>query len=515
MHYAAIVADQLNFEMKQLAWALLGTACESATARSVVIDAGFFDVLLMFIDVEREQSASVTRWGSDQRGTLRSLALRQVSKLALLAPEAYVEAEGPRIMLDFLSAGRGREHTEAVLRHLHSAAAGSRELCDALGAAGLVEGVLAVAQDGGQPEPLRQFALMTLTALCDGHEPHMRRYRKAGGVEAAIGLLRLCRQMDQTLPAPFVLAALHLVWTAIAPDRKATALFLVQDGLDELLSLIEGGNKHYRPTTLSLLVDLLANKRAHDFFFEWRSSANAQTALHLLTGIWTEEDGLRTLTHSGVVSNATRPLAGLNQRTDFVTREAVLYGTMTLRHRDELDSVARHYDGDALLSKVWAAIATLGFDVCGAAAAPEERPALEFMQQYVAFRQGEIWADLQREFAVTGLAPTEEDAIRIVSGIKQSEAIATNLQQKQAAIVAAQLGTRKAAEAGFYADLLTQAKLDEDAKYYKKDRSRLTMRERQAAKERHDQMLRDSIRPAALWPVAAAAERSQPELLAA
>ena len=40
------------------------------------------------------------------------------------------------------------------------------------------------------------------------------------------------------------------------------------------------------------------------------------------------------------------------------------------------------------------------------------------------------------------------------------------------------------------------------------------MRERQVAKERHDQMLRDSIRPAASWPVAAAAERSQPELAA-
>lgn len=59
-----------------------------------------------------------------------------------------------------------------------------------------------------------------------------------------------------------------------------------QDGLDEVLSLLQAGNKHYRPTALSLLADLVANARSHEFFHEWRSASDKQTATHLLINIW-------------------------------------------------------------------------------------------------------------------------------------------------------------------------------------------------------------------------------------
>ena len=35
------------------------------------------------------------------------------------------------------------------------------------------------------------------------------------------------------------MAVLDLIWTCIIPDRKNTARFLVEDGLDALLSLLE------------------------------------------------------------------------------------------------------------------------------------------------------------------------------------------------------------------------------------------------------------------------------------
>lgn len=122
-----------------------------------------------------------------------------------------------------------------------------------------------------------------------------------------------------------------------------------------------------------------------------------------------EEDNLRTLTQSAVVANTKRPLAGLNTRTHYVPMETVKYGVLTPQHRAEMDTIAELYDGNEILNKIYSAFKLLGFDKCGQEATFEEQAMLTLIEQYVKFRQGEIWQDIKREFDVTGLKPTEED----------------------------------------------------------------------------------------------------------
>eukprot|EP00983_Pelagomonas_calceolata_P046614 1140266-Pelagomonas_calceolata.AAC.4 len=55
-------------------------------------------------------------------------------------------------------------------------------------------------------------------------------------------------------------AVLDVIWACVVPDRKNTARFLVEDGLDALLSLLEGWPL---PSTYPVLAG--AQCRAHGF----------------------------------------------------------------------------------------------------------------------------------------------------------------------------------------------------------------------------------------------------------
>jgi hypothetical protein len=71
-----------------------------------------------------------------------------------------------------------------------------------------------------------------------------------------------------------------------------------------------------RPVLLSVLSDLLQDKRAAPFVLEWRSPRDRSTALpNLLLGIWEEADRSRGISDArGVLATTSHPLAGTAQR---------------------------------------------------------------------------------------------------------------------------------------------------------------------------------------------------------
>jgi hypothetical protein len=76
---------------------------------------------------------------------------------------------------------------------------------------------------------------------------------------------------------PYVasLAALDALWRCCIPSNRSRAQLLAADGMDTILGLLQRGNPALRPVLLSLLADLLSDKRSHSFFWEWHAPAAA------------------------------------------------------------------------------------------------------------------------------------------------------------------------------------------------------------------------------------------------
>lgn len=71
------------------------------------------------------------------------------------------------------------------------------------------------------------------------------------------------------------LAALDCLWHCCVPSARSRAQLLAADGMDAVLSLLHRGTVALRPVLLSLLADLMADARAHNFFWQWYAPAAA------------------------------------------------------------------------------------------------------------------------------------------------------------------------------------------------------------------------------------------------
>ncbi len=90
-------------------------------------------------------------------------------------------------------------------------------------------------------------------------------------------------------------------------------------------------------------------------------------------------------------------------------------------------------------------------------------------------------------------APPNCHRTRLASGIQMSESLAQSVRSTQAALLAERTQALTLAEHALYESLRQQAAAEADAKRYQKDGSKLTMRERMAAKARREEMLKASL----------------------
>lgn len=71
------------------------------------------------------------------------------------------------------------------------------------------------------------------------------------------------------------LAALDALWRCCIHSNRSRTQLLAADGMDTILGLLQRGNPALHPVLLSLLADLLEDKRSHSFFWEWHAPAAA------------------------------------------------------------------------------------------------------------------------------------------------------------------------------------------------------------------------------------------------
>eukprot|EP00775_Hariotina_reticulata_P004678 gene4678-4931_t len=303
--------------------------------------------------------------------------------------------------------------------------------------------------------------------------------RKAEGVAVLLKECDSILQGDVSMPSLHALAALDCLWRCCLKSARSRAQLLAMDGLDVLLQLLMQGSKQLRPVVLSMLADLLADKRSHRFFLEWyapvastdRTSCFAASlagcgpyhlhgcpavaadliqssrsnpvisATQLLIAIWREQDAARGISGvDGLLANPAKPLSGTGNRSKWPVLElagAASYCSLApdrqqvLRRLNDMSS-----NPDLIMDKVYACLAQLPASALMSNLHPADSAVLCLILQYVEFRKGEVWQDIKQQLAAEAVQPTEEDGIRLQQGIEQSVAVATAVKQQQAALLA-------------------------------------------------------------------------------
>jgi hypothetical protein len=86
----------------------------------------------------------------------------------------------------------------------------------------------------------------------------------------------------------------------------------------------------------------------------------------------------------------------------------MVYGSLAADRLSFVRSLSTALGGDELMRRIYSVCAHLGFPnlaYCDEA----DQATLAFVEQYVKFKQGEVWTEIDRKFRLQGIKPTAAD----------------------------------------------------------------------------------------------------------
>ena len=481
-------------------------AQERASAASLqkAIDGGFWDVLLMYVDVHKHMDSSkpkggtwlaIRRWSDEELISLQKQAIATLHKLAPLDVMAFAEAKGPDILVECLKSLIDSSHSQSLLLPLIQtliSLSSLPKLQERFGEIGAIEAASSILSDPSIGDVVREDAATWISMLCKANAGNQARFRECNGVDRLVSQVHDLRELDPTLPSPRAMSVLNAVWTCVVPNDANLHRFLALDGVESLLDLLDFGNCYMHGVTLSILSDISESEFSHTFFDEWISSKNNCSAAHLLLELWRREEDTRQMCRDGVISNIARPFSGTGKSKPPLDAPESIYNFSDQKRVADMERIKNSVSGDAMFMKIYSIFKLLGFERFECLTG-RNGTTLCLVKEYVRFRQGEVWQDIQGAFSESGLQPTENDAQRVESGIEHARQLAAEVREKQTGVLADEAEALRSEERQFYANMIDQRKHEREAKAYKKDRSSLTMKERIEAKRKKEEMLKNSF----------------------
>ena len=372
---------------------------------------------------------------------------------------------------------------------------------------------------------------------------NLRHFLQCEGVEMVVQELNELYEEGMSFPASYTLSLLHVLWQCVVkgsqgkkgPQGQANLrTFLVLGGMELLLDIALVSDSRVCSVILSILADAIerGGARAKAIWHQWRSSSSPSqgapgpakggdpiTATHMLLEKWREEERARRLTNNRrFIQNLSRPLSGLSAAPPIHQYQEGCHGALdgfidtmsatTMKAKATLANGAAsdHLQDLSVFPRVHAVLKLLDFGGPGAlgdggesgeAALPcEDRATMQFIKEYVKFKQGEVWLDIADSFDRDGVVLTDFDQSRLESGMAASYLLAEQVQEKQREILEGGFLMDTMKEQSFYDSILVQQQQERAGLLYKKDRGNLTMRERLEAKMKKEQMLKNSVRSA-------------------
>ena len=365
-------------------------------------------------------------------------------------------------------------------------------------------------------DPASLAACALLAALCDGDPRNFRALRRAGGVLVLLRATQGLVATDAAVPIAFGAATVRAVWRCVVPDAKNRAVFVAEGGVGALLDAACRCHAALRPVILSALADILENPKTHLFFHEWRSTApraalapaGAQ-AVTLVLNLWRVEarrDGaessrdLQTGEPGAPGALASLEDSGLNTAYVHVRRaradadaRALAAAARAGRHAGD-GAAARAAAAESTRARVFAVCSLLGFEHLRRTCSRADAATLAAVERYVDLREGETWARTERIFAEEGTFPVGPDRAAMDAAL---DAAAESRRALAAAVSAYDAEARAeaaAAEAAAHDEARERWEAEEAARWYRGDKTKLTMRERLANGVKHEAMLRSSFK---------------------
>ena len=342
-------------------------------------------------------------------------------------------------------------------------------------------------------DPVKLAAASLLAALCDGWGGNRKILRRADGVAILRSHVDAVTATDRAVPIALSAAVIYATWRCLVPCTKNCAHFVAGGGLAQLLNLLLACTPTLRPVVVSTLADILENPKTHLFFHEWRSTGGRHAlvpaggqGITLMLNLWRAEEGkMGTTRHDGTLVNPENPLRG---SAEFVKPDdgglVTTYSTLTIERSatEEAAAKAAKRDADHMMSRVFAVCSLLGFDNLRAYCSPADALTLTIVERYVDFREGEMWEETEEMFREEGMRPVAADRQHMEASIAEVRESALELRDVQREMLAAEEEKARRLEAEFYEQMRMQKEREEAHRWYRRDMSKLTMKERLTAR---------------------------------
>jgi len=285
--FAMLNTKQEDFEMKKLTWNLLSLISTDPPSAKHMIEEGFLQVLLMYVD-STKQHPRMPKWASNQLLDLRLQAMSILFSLVPMGPSDFCQLGGNGTILSFLSSQTDHRLLQKALTVLLNTC-GLLNFKVELGKLGAVTVLLKLMMERSNPWVVRQDAVSVLSQLSADCQENKRLLGDEDGVSILKNNLKWASG-DGFQRERFVMSVVDCIWSAIVNHASNEAKFLDIDGVCAMLELLEAGPEIMRYQVLGCLADLLENDYAVEQVFDWKSRSSGRTALQLLVELWLQCD---------------------------------------------------------------------------------------------------------------------------------------------------------------------------------------------------------------------------------
>jgi hypothetical protein len=423
-----------DMEFRILVWSTIASCCTDPRCAELAMQFGFVSSLLSYLDAAPQEDTR--HWSREQIRTLQVQSLDSLFHITQSIPAAIRDIPGGvSSVLSLMEGAMSYQQIDEGLQRkcliLLMVMLQQPAYVDEIGEAG-VRHVINCFTDSTTMS-LRQLCASVLSSLCSGHKANQRAFRKHGGVELLVK--HISYNPEETLEnfLSFEVCVIDCVWSCIVGNVKNEQRFIDQDGLFNLLEVLEVGPMMLKRQCLGCLADLVENPRAARMFVQWNSDITMKGGLKLLLELWDQEQIRRgAVDDKGQVMDCDRPL---NPPVPFVAEQAELAKGMTTQNvlmssrtmgKQKNNQTSDRFAASEVLSdvfnfdekvretqdiraKVFGILSKVGFEGHESLSI-RERQAVELLKLYPECRVLETWLSVQDRISARGLKPLSVDA---------------------------------------------------------------------------------------------------------